>query len=134
MQLCGCHGEHFSAGFEFFLRDRKGDPELIAVPLGIDACANDETRFDFLFRLQEADVVDLRLIVDRENPAFPAVIDGDLVSVDGFDKPVKCLTRFILSGNSAGGKGQADGDDDECQVGFHKIDFLAMIRTRYYFD
>jgi hypothetical protein len=40
---------------------------------GIDACANEEARFDFLFRLQEADVVDLRLVVERERPAFPAV-------------------------------------------------------------
>ena len=51
------------------------------------------------------------------------VIDGDLVSVDGFDKSVKCLTRFILSGNSAGGKGQANGDDQVWENRFHGINY-----------
>ena len=63
MQLRWCHGEHLGAGFEMLDGDGKGDPKLIAVPLGIDACTNDEAWFDFLFRLQEADVIDLRLVV-----------------------------------------------------------------------
>ena len=104
------------------------------MPLGIDACANEEARFDFLFRLQEADVSDLGLIVQRERPTFPAVIDSDSDSVDRFDNTVKDLTLFFLGGNFARCQGQADSNKDECHVGFHKIDFLAMIRTRYYFD
>ena len=66
------------------------------MPLGIDACANEEARFDFLFRLQEADVVDLGLVVKRESPALPAVIDSDGVSVDGFDNTVKYLPLFCI--------------------------------------
>ena len=80
------------------------------MPLGIDACANEEARFDFLFRLQEADVVDLRLVVERERPAFPAVIDGDVASVDGFDNTVKSLTLLFLGGYFARCKGQADNN------------------------
>ena len=41
------------------------------------------------FRIQKADVDDSRLVVQRDASAFPAVIDGDLVSVDGFDNTVK---------------------------------------------
>ena len=68
----------------------------MALPLGIDVCANEEARFDFLFRLQEADVVDRQLVVERERPAFPAVVDGNGVSVDGFDTSVKYPPLFFL--------------------------------------
>ena len=121
MQLWGCHGEHSRARFEFCLRDRKRDPELIALPLGIDACANEEARFDFLFRLQEADVADLGLIVQLERPTFPAVIDSDSDSVDRFDNTVKDFTLFFLGGNFARYQDQAESNKDECQVGFHGI-------------
>ena len=73
MQLCGCHGQHFGAGFEILLGNGKRDPELTATPIGIDACANEEARFDFLFRLQKADVGDSRLVVQRDASAFPAL-------------------------------------------------------------
>lgn len=76
--------------------------------------------------------MDLRLVVQRECPAFPAVIDGDGVSVDGFDDAVKSLTLVFLGGNSARCRGQADNNKDECQVGFHEIGVLVW--ARYYFD
>ena len=98
--------------FELFLRDRKGDPELPAASFGIDTSANDEARFDFHFRIQEADVVDRRLIVDREDLALPAVIDGDGVSVNGFDNSVKCF-NFLLGDDFARCKTQAESNDDE---------------------
>ena len=123
VQLSGRHGEHLSAGFELLVRDRKGDPELIALPLGIDACSNNEARFDFLFRLQEADVVDRRLVVERESPAFPTVIDSDCASVDGFDNTMKYLSLLFLGGKIGRCKGQADNNKAESQVGIHGIVF-----------
>ena len=82
----------------------KCDPNLVATPLGIDARTNDETWFNFLLRLQKADVVDLCLIVEREAPAFPTVINGDLISVDGFYNPMKCLSRFFLAASPLAAK------------------------------
>ncbi len=65
--------------------------------------------------------MDLRLVVERESPAFPAVIHCDILSVDGFDNTVKCLTLFFLRGNFARCKTQAGSNDDEYKVGFHGI-------------
>lgn len=122
MQLGGRHGEHFSTGFEILIWDGKSDPELVASAIGIDAGANDEPGFYFFLRLQEADIIYCGLVVERKASAFPTVIDGDLVAVDGFDNPVKGLTRFLLIGNSVRWKDQENGDGDECQVYFHGID------------
>ncbi len=121
MQLGGRHGEHLGAGFEILIRDGQRDPELVTASVGIHTGTNDKPRLDFLFRLQEAHEVDRRLVVERKIPTVPTMIDGDLVSVDRFDNTRKDLALFILGGNSAGGKDQADGDDDACRVGIHEI-------------
>ncbi|MDA8042304.1 MAG: hypothetical protein MPJ22_07810, partial [Pirellulales bacterium] len=60
-------------------------------------------------------------VVKRESSAFPAIINGDLVSVNGFDNPMKYFSRFLLGSNSDSSKVQADGDDDEFLVGLHMI-------------
>lgn len=113
IQLSGRHFKHFRAGPEIFLWDRKRNPELIAAPLIIDLRASNKARFDFLFRVQEADVGDVCLIVDREGLAFSAVIDGDLLAVDGFDKAEKDFTFSFLSGEFIRSEGQEEGDDKE---------------------
>ena len=60
------------------------------------------------------------------SPAFPAVIDGDLVSVDGFDNTRKSLGLCFLGDRVARCKGQADSNKDERQVGFHGIEFHVI--------
>ena len=69
----------------------------MANSIAIDLCANDEARLDFLFRVQKADVANLRLVVELESLAFTTVIDGDVVAVDGFDDPGKGFTFSFLS-------------------------------------
>ena len=82
----------------------------MALPLGIDGRAYEKAPFDFFFCLEEADVGNLRLVVERESLTFPAVIDGDVVAVDGFDattpflphvfRPNSFFTDFPLKANS----------------------------------
>ena len=121
VQLGGCHLEHLSTGFEILFGDGKGDPELIATPPGIDARPNEKARFDFLISLQEADVGNVRLVVDREGLAFPAVIHRDLLSIDGFDDTGKGITFPALSGEFARTEGRTDGDDKELENKFHGV-------------
>ena len=117
-QLGGCHLKHFSTGFEILFGEGQGYPELIALPLAIDARANEKARFDFLLRVQKADVGDSRFVVDRESLTFPAVIDCDLVSVDGFDDAGKGITFSFLSGEFVRVEGQTEDNDKEWENGF----------------
>ena len=94
----------------------------MALPLGIDGRAYEKAPFDFFFCLEEADVGNLRLVVERESLTFPAVIDGDVVAVDGFDATGKGTTFSFLSDEFVRGEGQEEGNDKGWANGVHGVE------------
>ena len=101
---------------------RKGDPDLMALPLESTVARTKKPRLISFFCLEEADVGNLRLVVERESLTFPAVIDGDVVAVDGFDATGKGTTFSFLSDEFVRGEGQEEGNDKGWANGVHGVE------------